>query len=185
MKRPRAHKNQLRNDHRSNWIKDNIKHRYTVLEYIEGPKEIDNPPRSFWETRQNITRLNDAEIWWIAYGRASEWPLTNLTNGGDGGTLGYHHTPEACERIGAPKRGKPRPDLVAYNTSRRGKPGRAQSEAEIEKRRQSLIRRGSTIGHPQTPETRAKISASKKGIKYRVQDDQVSIRINLLNPKAK
>lgn len=28
--------------------------------------------------------LNDCERWWIAYGRASGWPLTNLTDGGEG-----------------------------------------------------------------------------------------------------
>lgn len=42
--------------------------------------------------------LNIAERWWIAYGRASGWPLTNLTDGGEGAS-GYQHTDESRARI--------------------------------------------------------------------------------------
>lgn len=31
-----------------------------------------------------IDLLSQAERWWISYGRASRWPLTNLTDGGEG-----------------------------------------------------------------------------------------------------
>lgn len=34
------------------------------------------------EVLQNESGLNQAEKWWIAYGRACGWPLTNLTEGG-------------------------------------------------------------------------------------------------------
>jgi hypothetical protein len=34
------------------------------------------------ETVRDATELADAERWWIAFGRACGWPLTNLTSGG-------------------------------------------------------------------------------------------------------
>jgi hypothetical protein len=34
------------------------------------------------EVLTNTDQLNQAERWWIAFGRACGWPLTNLTNGG-------------------------------------------------------------------------------------------------------
>ena len=35
-------------------------------------------------SRKRPTSLHEAERWWIAYGRASGWPLRNLANGGGG-----------------------------------------------------------------------------------------------------
>lgn len=40
-----------------------------------------------------------SERWWIAYGRASGWPLTNLTDGGEG-TPGRHVSDEERARMG-------------------------------------------------------------------------------------
>jgi hypothetical protein len=37
------------------------------------------------ETVQDATELTEAESWWIEYGRASGWPLTNCMDGGAAG----------------------------------------------------------------------------------------------------
>lgn len=39
-----------------------------------------------------------AEMWWIAYGRACGWQLTNVTAGGEG-TRGYRKSPEAIVQM--------------------------------------------------------------------------------------
>jgi len=70
------------------------------------------------EVQPTRTRLNEAEVKWIAFGREQGWPLTNLTDGGEG----------ALRR----------------------------SASTIAKFREKMI------GHPTSPETRAKISASNK-----------------------
>lgn len=43
--------------------------------------------------------LGALEVWWIAFGRSCGWPLTNLTDGGDGGT-GHSVSDDARNRIG-------------------------------------------------------------------------------------
>lgn len=47
-----------------------------------------------------------AEIWWIAFGKACGWPLTNLTDGGDG-SAGHEVSPETREKLSASMRGRP------------------------------------------------------------------------------
>lgn len=42
------------------------------------------------ETVSNAIELADAERWWIAYGRACGWPLTNCTSGGGLGEEAIH-----------------------------------------------------------------------------------------------
>lgn len=72
MRRPRSHKRPSREgtkSHCSNWIQrliaNGLTYEIIVLE----------------ETSRD--HLADAERWWIAYGRASGWPLTNMTDGGE------------------------------------------------------------------------------------------------------
>ncbi len=64
-----SHKNQR--THVANWIRG--------LEALELEFEI-----TVLQAVDRQDQLNEAEIWWIAFGRASGWPLTNLTIGGDG-----------------------------------------------------------------------------------------------------
>ena len=72
MVRVRSHRRVKASDatHRANWIrslrKKGQRHEECVLEVVE------------------LDALNQAEMWWIAYGRACGWPLTNLTHGGEG-----------------------------------------------------------------------------------------------------
>lgn len=49
--------------------------------------------------------LSAAEQWWIVFGRACGWPLTNLTDGGDG-SYGWSPSAETKSKIGAANRGR-------------------------------------------------------------------------------
>jgi hypothetical protein len=44
----------------------------------------------WWWTGINSTLVADLERWWIAYGRALGWPLTNISDGGESGFHGVH-----------------------------------------------------------------------------------------------
>lgn len=73
MKRPKEHRQRHRQHGGwvSNWVNELIQQ---GLDYsIVILEECSN------------TLLNECEMWWIAYARLSEWPLTNLTHGGDDG----------------------------------------------------------------------------------------------------
>lgn len=93
--------------------------------------------------------ISDDERWWIAYGRACGWPLTNLTDGGEGvkgippwnkGRTGFlKHTAEAKAKIAA------------------ASTGRKRSPESIEKSRQA------SIGRIPSDETRARMSAAHLG----------------------
>jgi hypothetical protein len=70
MKRPKDHRRESCPDsYCRNWVKtlqqEGLDYKITVLEVLKSEVE-----------------LADAERWWIAYGRACGWPLTNLTSGG-------------------------------------------------------------------------------------------------------
>lgn len=80
LNRPKQHraKSSLRDrTHRAHWI---LSLKNQGLDYVIAVLE---------ET--TLERLEESERWWIAYGRLSNWELTNLTEGGDG-TVGYKHT---------------------------------------------------------------------------------------------
>ena len=104
------------------------------------------------------TLLCDAERKWIAHGRAMGLPLTNGTDGGDGGTTraGVPNSQETRAKISASKKGKPaRADVAA--ALRTMFSGRKHSAETIEK--MSAVKRGKVFSE----ETKAKISASRKG----------------------
>ncbi len=67
-----------------------------VLDTTTSPN--DTSALCWWWRGMNTTQLNDLERWWIAYGRACGWPLTNMTSGGDG-ISGMHSITRA--KIGA------------------------------------------------------------------------------------
>jgi hypothetical protein len=50
------------------------------------------------DVAESPAALNELEVWWIAYGRALGWPLTNMTGGGDGLAL---PTEETLHRMSA------------------------------------------------------------------------------------
>ncbi len=74
---------------------------------------------------------NERERWWIAYGRSCGWPLTNLSDGGDG-PWGYNPSPEHREKIGKANRGK-RHSTEARERIRQGALGRWARASESER----------------------------------------------------
>ena len=134
-------------------------------------------PMSKWEER---------EIYWIAYGREQGWPLTNISRGGNGtGTLredvlvrlrvsqkgkpntfkGKKHTPEALAKISAASKGKKRSVEVCakISTAQKGKPKSLEYRIAL---------RVATKGRPgkkHTLEACAKISAAQKGKKLTLE----------------
>lgn len=91
--------------------------------------------------------LPDRERWWIAYGRLSNWPLTNHTLGGDG-TVGYRHREETKK-------------LIAQIAKSKGK---KLSPEHIER-----IRAAST-NRVKSPEERAKLSKASTGRKKSAEE---------------
>jgi len=93
--RPRAHGTPatLRRNrfHCGNWLRElaalGLKYEIAVLETCSSKFE-----------------LSAAECWWISYGRACGWPLTNLTDGGDGN--GRVETPDMRRRRSEAYRGR-------------------------------------------------------------------------------
>jgi hypothetical protein len=92
--------------------------------------------------------LSEAEIRWIARGRAEGWPLTNLTEGGDG-TSGWKMPAATREKIRAKLKGHPA--LVA---ARRGKKLSPEHVAKIV---------AANTGKVRTPEMRARHAAKIAG----------------------
>ena len=61
-------------------------------------------PLCWWAASRRLNALNDAELWWISFGRACGWPLTNQTRGGNG--FRGRHTEATKRRIGAASKGR-------------------------------------------------------------------------------
>lgn len=98
--------------------------------------------------------LADAERFWIAHGRACGWPLTNLTDGGDGWT-GMRHTPETKAKLCARNLGKKQsPETIAKRVAKnRGRKRTADTKAKMS---------AWQIGKRLSDETKAKISRAHR-----------------------
>lgn len=110
LRRPQAHRqaNSLRfNTPKNTWIRDlrvsNMSYSIAVLEVVDTPHTAGRC--CWWWTGLNTSAIMDAERWWIAYGRASDWPLTNQTDGGLGPS-GRKHSAETRARMSAVRKGK-------------------------------------------------------------------------------
>ncbi len=139
--------------YRSNWIKELIAAGFCCeIVVLEGFSSADS--------------LNDAEKWWIAYGRLSAWPLVNLTDGGEG-LSGYKLPPETKAKIGLALKGRiATPEARAANA--RAQRGRKHSEETRRKMSRSAkdrfasheLRehmRHTSTGYKHTPEAKAKM----------------------------
>lgn len=88
MSRPNQHRRKRDTDrtHCANWVRElqrvNFDFETTILETVEPGL---------------LERLSQTERWWIAYGHASGWPLTNLTDGGEGAVTGDRHPMKKSE----------------------------------------------------------------------------------------
>jgi len=139
--------------------------------------------------------LDEAEVRWIAHGRAQGWPLTNLTAGGERGV----RSQETRDKLRALKTGKPCPWLVERNQSeehrakvRASKTGKSRAPFSDEWRRhlsegkkgrpKSAAHRAALsaaqVGRVVSEETRRKISETRK------RRMRPRMRINLLGAEA-
>lgn len=97
----------------------------------------------------DVSVLNDREIFWIAKLKGDGHKLTNMTEGGDVGSLGHKHTDEAIKKIseaGKRRKGYKHTDEAKKNISK------------------SLIGNDRHKGCNHSEETKKQISESKKGI---------------------
>ncbi len=121
-------------------------------------ERVGTEPFKLWsDDAMRLSPLSACERWWIAYAKASGWPLVNLTAGGDG-THGHRQSSEVREKHRQANLGKKRsPEQIERNSLARI--GIKRTPESIEKQRASCT------GKVQTAETRAKISKSNKGQK--------------------
>ena len=97
---------------------------------------------------------NEKEKWWIAYGRQCNWPLTNITDGGDGAP-GHSPSLELRERISKKLQGHPVTDKVRESIRQRNL-GNKHSPETIAK----CVLSRSWYKH--SPETKARIGAGNR-----------------------
>jgi len=119
-----------------------------ILQYVTDPDEAVPPLLKLYEPGIDASALDDAEQRWIAYGRAAGWPLTNLTDGGDG-LRGLDRTPEHCAKISASRIG---------NQWSKGIPKSPEHRAKLSAALKGKIR---------SPEHAAKTGAANRGRKHR------------------
>jgi NUMOD3 motif len=101
----------------------------------------------------NKSTLSELERFWIAYGRACGWPLTNATDGGDGRSPGYRASAETRAKMSAARKGFKHSATARKKLSVFRRSFYAEHPEEIEKLRTRVF----------TPEWRAKISQKTKG----------------------
>lgn len=176
-------------------------------------EEVDSQGRAdlcWWWVGRKSSPLNDAERWWIAYGRALGWPLTNVKDGGEGGK-GLRHTAAAKEAIGKASRNQRLADwknpeyrqkiTEAFRESKRSLESRArsskQAKAQWENPDLAARMRENLRGAHTTPEFREKlrkISATRPIDYYdkmraakraRLQDPEWRKQVALANRKSK
>lgn len=148
------HKNVRATDktYRANWLRqlktNNLAFEVTLLEYCEDKH-----------------KLQAAEIWWIAYGRACDWPLTNVTDGQDG-THGWKWSAEHRAKMSGDNSPTKRPEVRAKISASR-KLMSAEERSEISKRATERMNRPDVKARfmgdnnfAKSPEVRAKISAN-------------------------
>jgi len=111
----------------------------------------------WWLDGRNTRALSAAEGWWIAYGRASGWPLLNIADGASGGH--YHKArPETVERRRAKLIGKRRSAEYRRRQSERFK-GRPQPQLRTKEVHEKSA--ASRRGLKRTPAQRAKMSVAQ------------------------
>lgn len=140
MSRPRAHRGVIRgNTKHDTWLKSL---RSRGLDFEIAVLESD------------CADLNASEQWWIAYGRALGWPLTNHTDGGDG----CKRRPASAEtrlKLSKALRGRTfSPEWRArISASKRGTVTTAETRAKLAE---------TSRGRKHTPEARALIAAANR-----------------------
>lgn len=149
LKRPNQHRlpHLLKlHSYKNSWIKGLLKENLTY-----GVRVL--------ERFSSAESLCEAERRWIAHGKTQGWPLTNLTDGGDG-VHGYKMPEEVRRRIAQLQTGKSRaPHTVEarfkISQAHKGRPKSLAMRLKLAESKQ---------GESCPPEVRAKISASRKAL---------------------
>lgn len=108
------------------------------------------------EETQEKAGLAEQEKFWIAYFRFVGCDLTNATAGGEG-AVGYRHTVESRAKISAVHKGKKKGNVSAE--TRRNMAVAQQSRSPETRARISAAKKGHTV----STETRARIAMANKG----------------------
>jgi hypothetical protein len=123
-----------------------------------------------------------AERKWIAHGRARGWPLTNLTDGGDG-VPGRQVPLEQRENVRAALSGRKRPTFSTEWRSKLAEASKGRKMPPETKEMLVALARGRK-GRKLSPETRAKMSASHKGKKRAFSPDEIARLIAMNKARA-
>lgn len=133
------------NTYKSTWIrsllKSDMKPALRILEIVASDQD--------WQER---------EQWWIRFGRAMDWHLTNGTDGGDG-TVGYIFTSEHRAKISIALTGRKRKPFSEEHRAKMSAANVGRVVSEGTRAKMSAAK----MGHIVSEETRAKISAAVRG----------------------
>lgn len=175
LSRPNAHRTpreQRRPSYKTSWVKSLLD---AGLDYTVVVLEV------------RPVDLHASERFWIAYGRACGWPLTNLTAGGEG-ALGRVASKETRAKLSASLRGKPRSPEAAKASAdgHRGKPLKPEHLAKLRGRKQApehvAKRAAARRGRACAPETKAKIAAALTG-KTHTPEARAKVSASLIGNK--
>jgi hypothetical protein len=129
-------------------------------------RKLDVPPQFIIIEALPEDELAEAEKYWIKFMRLTGARLTNLSYGGEGGSLAE----EVRARIGEANRGRSNPKASARLTGRKHSPERRAKLREAmqnisPEKRAAINAKISEANRDPSPETRARISESARGRK--------------------
>lgn len=161
MQRPKRHATELSDSDKSSVIRElqSLGQNYAIviLEVVDVQR-APHPNPCWTNAARNPTWLHEAERWWISLGRAFGWPLTNITEGGQGTRGRKYVVSEKTKALLREKNPMRNPEIRARMAATK----RAQAElltADDRRRISERLHRG--LG----PEARAKAAAKNRGRK--------------------
>jgi hypothetical protein len=141
--------------HKGNWVRKllslGLDYSVTILEEVAAAE------------------LSSRERFWIAEGRRRGWPLTNLTDGGEG-MLGYVWTEGSRAKAAASKRGRKQAPAVVEKRAQKLR-GKVRTPEHLEHYREAWKRRTVT---PAMREHMRAVGRSNKGKVYREHIDSLA-----------
>jgi hypothetical protein len=123
------------------------------------------------QVRDSDSALLLAERDWISFGRRQGWPLTNLTDGGDG-AAGYHPSDTTRAKMSLAHKGKRKSTEVRakISASRKGKPRPDVGMRNKTQLQRLAVSKGS-LGRPR-PDVAARNAGNQYGSRVRTQEER-------------